>query len=146
MNSRAEPLVLVFDGHCGVCSRFVAWAKARDRSGRIRFVHCQEASVRALGVTRAECESEAIAIGPGSTIHRGAAAINAVLRELPEPWPSVVRVSSHRGLAAIEAAGYRWFARNRHLFSRWGLEPECAKPGAHSIDAHGLMWGPIFRA
>ena len=128
--SRVEPLVLVFDGHCGVCSRFVAWAKARDGTGRIRFVPCQEGSVRALGVERADCEKEAIAIA-ASTIHRGADAINAVLRELPQPWPSIAAISKNRIVAALEGVGYRWFARNRQSFGRWGAEPECAKPGVN---------------
>lgn len=129
VESDTEPLVLIFDGHCGICSRFVAWAKALDRSGRIRFVPCQQVDVRSLGVERAECEKEAIAIGSERKIHRGAQAINAVFSELPQPWPAVAKVSKVWGVAVLEGIGYRWFASHRQVFSRWGVEPECAKPG-----------------
>src|SRR5437763_1409712 len=96
-NPRTEQLLLIFDGHCGVCSRFVEWATARDKSQRIRFVPCQLADVRALGIERADCERQAIAIGQGRTRYRGAGAVNAVLRELPQPWHSIAALSRIRG-------------------------------------------------
>lgn len=127
--ARDDRLVLIFDGHCGVCSRFVSWAKKRDRGERIRFVACQDTRTRELGIDRSACEKEAIAIRRDGSIHRGADAINTSLRELPRPWPWVASLAQVWGVAPLERLGYRWFARNRHRFSRWGVQPECAKPG-----------------
>jgi len=35
-----------------------------------------------------------------------------------------------RPIAAVEEAVYRWFARNRSRFHRFGVTPECDEPSA----------------
>lgn len=59
----------------------------------------------------------------------GAAASNRVLRELGPFWIGVAGLYDLPGIAPIEEWCYAWFARNRGHFVRWGVAPECKRPG-----------------
>ena len=60
----------------------------------------------------------------------GAAAINRVLAEMPGIWPAIASVYRIHPIGAVEEALYRWFARRRSQFQRWGVRPECDEPEA----------------
>ncbi|MBN6111438.1 thiol-disulfide oxidoreductase DCC family protein [Xanthomonas bonasiae] len=122
----ADSAIVVFDGVCLLCSRWVRFLLRFDRRGRYRFASIQSASGRALLVRhgldpddplsfllltpqRAWTDSDA-AIGVIAGLG-GAWRVVAVLRLLPRRWRD---------------AGYRVLARNRY---RWfGTSTQCFLP------------------
>ena len=65
-------------------------------------------------LTRGETDRAAWAIEPDGRKHRGAAAINRVLAELPGVWPRVATLYSVPGARQVEDGVYRVVARTRH--------------------------------
>lgn len=123
-----DRLLLVFDGYCGVCTRFVGWLQARDRAGRVRVLPSQTPGLREqLGLSRADTDRQAWAVAAGGRRYGGAAAINRVLGELG-PWRFVAALYDVPGLRQGEEAAYRLFARHRGRFARWGVTPACERP------------------
>ena len=55
------------------------------------------------------------------------AAGSAWLRWQDDPIASTYRIHA---IGALEEAFYRWFARRRSRFQRWGVRPECDEPEA----------------
>jgi predicted DCC family thiol-disulfide oxidoreductase YuxK len=82
------------------------------------------------GITREEADRAAWAIGPDGVWSEGAAAVNRVLREMGGGWPALARAYRLWPVAAVEESAYRWFARNRSRFQRFGVSPECDEPGS----------------
>jgi predicted DCC family thiol-disulfide oxidoreductase YuxK len=56
--------------------------------------------------------------------------VNRVLQEVGGPWSLLAAGYRLRPVAALEEALYRWFARNRSRFHRFGVRPECDEPGS----------------
>lgn len=107
------------------------WVRRRDRAGRVQAIPNQQAgALERFGVTRAEADRAAWTIDPQGRRLEGAAAINRVLAELEGVWPAIGGLYRLRPLAAGEEAFYRWFARHRSRFARFGVTPECDEPGA----------------
>ena len=80
---RPAALTVLFDGHCGFCTRCVNAVEARDTHGRITFLAHQVPGVRERwGVTRAQAEYQLWAIGPGGERAGGAQAVAAILDTL----------------------------------------------------------------
>ena len=126
-----ERLLLIFDGHCGICTRFAEWVQRHDRAQRAQVLPNQTPGLlHACGLTRAEVDREAWVLDRVGRAYGGAAAINRTLRELDGPWAIIARAYAIPGLRHLEDAGYRWFARHRGRFSRWGAIPACERPGA----------------
>ena len=90
----------------------------------------QPGALERFGVTRAEADRAAWTIDAQGRRLEGAAAVNRVLREMGGLWPAIAAVYRLPGFAAAEEAFYRWFARNRASFARFGVRPECEEPGA----------------
>src|ERR1700674_5206433 len=106
------------------------WVRRRDRAGRVLALANQKRGVLArYRVTRRETDRAAWTID-GEGRLEGAAAVNRVWRELGGRWTMVARAYQVRPLAAVEEAVYRWFARNRSSFHRFGVRPECDEPGS----------------
>lgn len=82
------------------------------------------------GVTREEADRSAWAVDEQGRRYEGAAAVNAVLRELGGAAGVLGRFLQVRPVAAAEGVAYRWFARRRHHFGRFGVRPECDEPGS----------------
>jgi predicted DCC family thiol-disulfide oxidoreductase YuxK len=131
-------LLVVFDGHCGLCNRSVRWLLARDRQDKLRFVASESAKVADL-LARSGCEGAGFSSGPGSIlvvrdlggpterILARSEAVLALLRELPRPWPAVAA-----GLGWIPRPlrdlAYRLVARWR--YNIWGRLESCPLPSA----------------
>ena len=97
-----DRLLVVYDGHCGLCNGWVRWLLRRDQRDRLRFVASQSAGIFPL------LSRHAAVLEPGgrpgtvlvfsSPIEAGEqpltqlAATLAVLHELPRPWPAVAAV------------------------------------------------------
>lgn len=130
----ADVLVL-FDGHCGVCARFADWVAHRDYRRRVRLLPSQTPGLlEALGLTRAEADREAWAFDRAGHAFAGAAAINAALRSLGGAAGVLALPDAVPAFRPVEEAGYRWFARHRGAFARWGAVPACDRPGTPCVE------------
>lgn len=106
------------------------WVRRRDRAGRVlAFANQKQGVLARYGVTREEADRAAWTID-GEERLEGAAAVNRVWREMGGGWAMVARAHQLRPLASMEEAVYRWFARNRSSFHRFGVRPECDGPGS----------------
>ena len=82
---------VIFDGECRFCIASLNWLRAK---AHISAYPIQEADLASLGLTRAECEKEVIAIINGAT-YRGASAVSQLLA-----------IRGNRGLSrSIKASG-----------------------------------------
>ncbi len=111
-----EPLLVIYDGDCGVCSATIQWLRERDRHGSLEF-QSNEAPLPE-GVSREETEQTVVVLDRTQHLHltRGAAA-SRVLRELPH-WALLGRLMNLPGLSWVVDRFYVRFARNRHRISR----------------------------
>jgi predicted DCC family thiol-disulfide oxidoreductase YuxK len=132
-----DRVLVVFDGHCGLCNRAVRWFLRRDGRDRLRFVASESEKVAGLlerlGVVAAS------GLGPGSILvvmDAGGAserllvrseAIVALLGELPEPWPGFGMVLGWIPRVMCDL-GYRLIARWRYRI--WGRMESCPLPTA----------------
>lgn len=106
------------------------WVRRRDRAGRVQAIANQKPGVlERYGVTREEAERAAWTVDANGRRLEGAVAINRVLVELGGLWPAIASLYRIRPVAAAEEAFYRWFARRRSRFHRFGVTPECDEPG-----------------
>ena len=105
------------------------WVRRRDRAGRVLAVASQSRGVlQRYGITREEADRAAWTVGNDGRRLQGAAAINRVLHELG--WRTLPALYRLRPVAAAEEVFYRWFARSRSQFRRFGVTPECDEPGS----------------
>jgi predicted DCC family thiol-disulfide oxidoreductase YuxK len=100
------------------------WVRRRVPAGRVQAVPNQAPGVLdRFGLTRAEADRTAWLVAADGKRFEGAAAINRVLAEVPG-WRSMAALYGVKPVAAVEDAAYRWFAKNRSRFARFGVEPE----------------------
>ncbi|MGA8041639.1 MAG: DCC1-like thiol-disulfide oxidoreductase family protein [Terracidiphilus sp.] len=134
-------LLVVYDGHCGLCNRTVRWLLARDRHDRLRFAPSHSPAVAALlarhGFTPDASPNGPSSSGPGTIlVFRAAAtpaeqlftrstAVAVVLAELPRPWPFAARLLRLVPRPLRDLA-YRLIARWRYRI--WGRLSACPLP------------------
>lgn len=82
------------------------------------------------GITREEADRAAWTIDHDGVRLEGAAAVNRVMREIGGGWAVPARAYRLRPVAVVEEAAYRLFARNRSLYHRFGVRPECDEAGS----------------
>lgn len=117
--------VILFDGVCVFCSRWVAFVLARDAAGAFRFATVQSRFGRALaarlGIDAEAPETNAVVLG-GRAFCKSDAAIE-VLRRLPGwGWVSVLRLVPR----ALRDRAYDLVARNRYAW--FGRTERCLVP------------------
>ena len=106
------------------------WIRRRDRAGRVLAIANQKpGTIERYGLTRQDVDRAAWTVDGEGRKLEGAAAMNRVLRELGGGWRPVAGLYRVPPVAALEEALYRWFARNRSRFHRFGVTPECDEPG-----------------
>ena len=106
------------------------WVRRRDRAGRVLAIANQRKGVLArYGLTRQDADRAAWTID-GDERLEGAAAVNRAWREIGGGWSALARAYRIRPLRILEESVYRWFARHRSSFRRFGVRPECDEPGA----------------
>lgn len=125
MHDGAAP-VIVFDGVCALCSRWVRFLLRFDRRGRYRFAAMQGAHGRQLMVAHGLDPDDPLSfllVEQGRT-HTDTDAIVRVLAGLGGLWKLALLV---RLLPRpLRDRGYRWLARNRY---RWfGRHDACYLP------------------
>ncbi len=133
-----DRILVVFDGHCGLCHRSVRWLLARDRHDRLRFVASESPQMAEWLARHGFRESGPISGlrtilivrnlgGPVERVLARSDAILALLRELPRPWPTVALVLGWVPRLLRDLA-YRLVARWR--YSIWGRLETCPLPTA----------------
>jgi predicted DCC family thiol-disulfide oxidoreductase YuxK len=119
-----QQATLIFDGHCGVCTRYVRMIKMFDRKQRITAVPYQMLGVPAsAGLSVEACRRAAWAVTPEGHRYRVARAVNLVVAvalgtKLPYEFYRLLLIRCAQDRA------YDWIATNRRRFP--GDEPHCA--------------------
>jgi predicted DCC family thiol-disulfide oxidoreductase YuxK len=143
MNNLAElgdRLLVIFDGHCGLCNRAVQWLLQRDRRDRMRFAGAESPQAAGLlarhGVGAPDPESGPATIlvvrdagGPAEQVLARSEAVLAVLRELPRPWPAIAALLGWIPRQMLDLV-YRLIARWRYRI--WGRLENCPLPTAEA--------------
>jgi predicted DCC family thiol-disulfide oxidoreductase YuxK len=118
----------MFDGRCGVCTRFVRLLRWLDREQRVTVVPYQKPGVPAsVGLTTEACRKAAWAVTPEGYRSRGAEAVNLAL---PVALGTRLPYALYRSplLKRVQDRAYDWVAANRHRLP--GDEPHCSQyPG-----------------
>jgi predicted DCC family thiol-disulfide oxidoreductase YuxK len=129
-------LVVIFDGHCGLCNRVVRWLLVRDRRNRLRFAAFDSPKVAGL-LARHELDAAdaaftpntiVVVCDPGGPLERLSSRSDAVLillRELSRPWPAVAAALGWIP-RPLRDLGYRLIARWRYRI--WGRLETCPLP------------------
>ncbi len=135
MDGIGNRLLVVFDGHCGLCNGLVRWLLRQDQRDRLRFASSVSPAVTQLLARHADLlEPNGI---PGTVlVFRNPSQADeqlwvrfkgtlVVLRELPQPWPTV---ASALGWIPDFLSGpiYRLNARWRYRI--WGRQENCPLP------------------
>ncbi|MGA2832517.1 MAG: DCC1-like thiol-disulfide oxidoreductase family protein [Terracidiphilus sp.] len=129
-------LVVIFDGHCGLCNRSVRWLMRRDGRDRLRFV-ASESEIAAALLARHQIDLPDAQSGPttilvvlnfGERAERvltRSDAVLSVLGQLPQPWPVIATVLGWIP-RPVRDMGYRLIARWRYRI--WGRLEICPMP------------------
>ena len=131
-------LLVIFDGHCGLCNRSIRWFLVRDRRDQLRFVPSESPSVTALLARHVLADPAASAAPSSILVVQDAGrtteclldrsnAVLALLAELPSPWP--VAAALLRWVPRpLRDLAYRLVARSRYRI--WGRLDSCPIPTA----------------
>jgi predicted DCC family thiol-disulfide oxidoreductase YuxK len=133
-----DRLVVVFDGHCGLCNRTVRWLLRRDRQDRLRFVASESEIAAALlarhGISSLDAKAGPTTIlvalnfgDPAERVLARSDAVLSLLAELPPPWQAAASVLGWVP-RPLRDLGYRLIARWRYRI--WGRLEICTIPGA----------------
>jgi predicted DCC family thiol-disulfide oxidoreductase YuxK len=121
-------MIIVFDGNCNACNRFVRFLARGDRTGQLSFVHAQSergAAILLANGERADDPSTMIVIDRGRTLLRSDGVIAAVAA-LGGGWRIVRQLTMVP--RRLRDAAYVGFARCRY---RWfGTAADCSACGA----------------
>ncbi len=122
----AEPAVIVFDGVCALCSRWVRFLLRFDRAGRYRFAAMQGAQGRTLLAAHGLDPEDPLSflLVVDGVAYTDTDAIVRVVTGLGGAWrlAGLARVLP----ASLRDPAYRWLARNRY---RWfGRHDSCFLP------------------
>ena len=126
-------VLVIFDGHCGLCNGSVRWFLVRDRKDRLRFVPSESPKVaeilRRHGVNMstepAGPDTILVVRDPGGSMERlleRSDGVMAMLEELPRPWPAVATVLRWIPRELRDFV-YRLIARWRYRI--WGRLESC---------------------
>jgi len=126
-------VLVIFDGHCGLCNGSVRWFLVRDRKDRLRFVPSESPKVaeilrrHGVNISAEPAGPDTILVvrdpgGPTERLLERSDGVMAMLEELPRPWPAVAAVLRWipRGLRDFV---YRLIARWRYRI--WGRLESC---------------------
>ena len=125
--------IIVFDGVCVLCSRWVDFVLRRDPQGRYRFAAMQTTSGRSLLIAHGIDPEDPLSFllledGAGYT---DTDAIVRILRSFGRGWQLVALLMSIVP-RFIRDPLYRWIARHRYRL--FGQRPACRVPTADTAD------------
>lgn len=125
---------VIFDGNCGFCTRSVNFLRRLDRHRVLAFHAFQEPHVlERFDLTLAEAQVQ-VWTQRGPELLGGAAAVNAALDEAvgTRIFTWIYRFAPMR---AVQEAGYRWVAQNRHRLG--GVIPWCEAEAGRCSELNG---------
>lgn len=107
--------VLLFDGRCGFCRRWVARLRAWDRRGRIETLDgaLRRERPELPPISDAAMDRAMQLVLPDGRVVGGGEALREVLRYLPG-GPPLRLLLSLPGIRSVVDAGYAWVAARRH--------------------------------
>ena len=125
--------IIVFDGVCMLCSRWVDFVLRRDPQGRYKFAAMQSPSGRALLIEHGIDPDDPLSflLLDGNKGYTDTAAIVRILRSFGAGWKLVAALVSIVP-RFIRDPLYRWIARNRYRM--FGRRDTCRVPTADSAD------------
>jgi len=125
--------IIVFDGVCVVCSRWVDFVLRRDLQGRYKFAAMQTASGRALLLQHGIDPDDPLSflLLEGDKGYTDTEAIVRVLRSFGPLWRFVAALVSIVP-RFIRDPVYRWIAR--HRYRMFGRRSSCRIPTADIAD------------
>lgn len=134
-------LLVIYDGHCGLCNRTVRWLLVRDRHDRLRFAPSLAPQLAPLlarygfmpdalpnGPSSSAPGTILVVRNPGSTSEQvliRSSAVAAALAALPGPWPAAA-LALRLVPRSLRDLGYRLIARGRYRI--WGRLAACPLP------------------
>lgn len=115
------PILLIFDGTCGFCTRSARLAVERAPAGRLTALPNQQPDlIQRYGLTREDVDRAVWVVEPSGKRLRGAPAVARVLREMGGGWRVLGWIATIPGAGL----GYGLVARSRSVLSRfWGDRP-----------------------
>jgi predicted DCC family thiol-disulfide oxidoreductase YuxK len=135
LQSIGDRLLVIYDGHCGLCNGWVQWLLHRDRNDRLRFAPFSPPELAPLLAQNPDVLDHSGTPGtilvfrahihPDSRPLMRSQAALAVLRELPAPWPAIATLLGWIPLFLRDPI-YRFIARWRYRI--WGRLANCPIP------------------
>jgi predicted DCC family thiol-disulfide oxidoreductase YuxK len=132
-----DRLLVVFDGHCGLCNGAVRWLIRHDRQDRLRFAASESPKIAAFlarhGFALIPSTGPGTILvaracgGPQESLLARSDAVLALLRELPGTWLAVATALAWIP-RPLRDLGYRIVARCRYRI--WGRLESCPLPAA----------------
>lgn len=125
--------IIVFDGVCVLCSRWVDFVLRRDRAGRYKFAAMQTSSGRDLLLAHGIDPDDPLSflLLEGGARYTDTDAIARVLRNFGHGWRFVALLMSSVP-RFIRDPLYRWIAR--HRYQLFGRRSACVMPTADTAD------------
>jgi predicted DCC family thiol-disulfide oxidoreductase YuxK len=130
-----DRLLVIYDGHCGLCNASIQWLIRRDRNDRLRFIPSHASAIAPLLAAYPQPPEPSGAAGSvlvvrqpfssHSQVFDRSSAVLAALRVLPFPWPAVSVLLSLVP-AFLADPLYRLIARWRYRI--WGRLDACPLP------------------
>ena len=121
-----NPLILIFDGDCVLCSANARFVLQHDKRGLFRLAAMQgEAGAALMRDTGVDAGNpDTIILIDGARVRRESDAVIAIFEKLGWPW----RMAGAARLipARLRDAAYRWIARNRYRL--FGRKNQCFVP------------------
>ena len=116
--------VLIYDGDCAMCARWMVRVRDWDRAGRIETLPLQspEVAERFPGISPDALLEAMHFVEPGGRVSRGAEAAERILAVLPLGW-GIGWVFHLPFARRVADRVYRWVAGNR---SRLGCGEHCS--------------------
>lgn len=108
---------VLWDGECGLCSRFARWVERHDRHARLHVIPYQDAPAPPMTPALHDaCASAVHLVTPSGAIYRAGDAVLAVLGILG--WGRAARLLRRRPFIWAIEIGYRWVADHRPFVAR----------------------------
>jgi len=110
-------LILIYDGECGFCKKWVDWIRKRDKAQQLEYLPCQsnERKQRFPQINEMDCLKAMHVVLSDGPIFSGADAAPHILRALPG-WQWCAAMFKIPGALLVARPVYRSIARNRHRF------------------------------
>ncbi|KAB7746058.1 DUF393 domain-containing protein [Nostocoides sp. F2B08] len=128
-NGLAPRPVLVYDGDCGICTRFARLStRLRRHSGDYAVAPWQTLDLAALSLTEQQCDAAVQWVAADGSVFSSQDAIARSLQAARAPVRPIGALILAPGVNALAGLVYRWVAANRSRLP--GGTPACSLPPA----------------